>query len=217
MLRILLVEDNKVIANNIKKYIELDWHSVMIVENGIYAMEVGKHQAFDVIILDIMLPGVDGNTVCKTIRKTHPETPIIMTTAKGQLEDKLEWFSSWADDYIVKPFDIEELMARIIALLKRTNKKNILEYKNILLNKDQRKIYKNTKEVKCTMKEYLILELLLSNIWKAISRTDIIEEIWGNEKIYEEDAKLDVYISKLRKKFWKTSIETVHGYGYKLR
>lgn len=217
MLKILLVEDNKIIASNIKRYMELDWHYVMIVENWLYAMEVVKHQPFDVIILDIMLPWMDWITICKNIKNINPIIPIIMTTAKGQLDDKLEWFSSWADDYLVKPFDIEELMARIQALLKRTAKRNVVEYKNLVLHRDQKKVYKNNKELKFTLKEYLIVELLMMNIWKTISRTDIIEEIWWNDKIYEEDAKLDVYISKLRKKLWKTAIETVHWFWYKMK
>jgi len=89
-MKILLVEDNKTIGNNIKKYLELENHSVIWAENGLYALEVAKHQEFDVIVLDLMLPGMDGITLCKHIKKTHPETPIIMATAKGQLEDKLE-------------------------------------------------------------------------------------------------------------------------------
>ncbi len=215
-MKILLVEDNKTIGNNIKKYLELEHHEVIRAENGLYASEVLKRQMFDLIILDIMLPGMDGITLCKHIRKKHLTTPILMTTAKGELDDKLEWFACGADDYIVKPFDLKELDARINAIIKRLPSRNILEYKIIRLDKDQKKIFKNNKEIKTTLKEFQILEYLLDRIWRSISRTEIIEEIRGNDQIFEEDAKLDVYISTLRKKIGKTIIETIKGFGYQI-
>lgn len=215
-MKILLVEDNKTIGNNIKKYLELERNEVVRAENGLYASEIMKHHQFDVIILDIMLPGMDGITLCKHIRKDHPTTPIIMTTAKGELDDKLEWFACGADDYIVKPFDLKELDARISAIVKRTPTRNILAHKNIRLDKDQKKIFRNNKEIKTTLKEFQIFEYLLESAWRSISRTEIIEEVWGNDQIFEEDSKLDVYISTLRKKLGKTIIETIKGFGYQI-
>ncbi len=216
IMKILLVEDNKIIGNNIKKYLELEHHDIMRAENGLYASEIMKHHNFDVIILDIMLPGMDGITLCKLIRKDYPTTPILMTTAKGELDDKLEWFACGADDYIVKPFDLKELDARITAIVKRIPNKNILEHKTIRLDKDQKKIFKNNKEIKTTLKEFQILEYLLERKGRSISRTEIIEEIRGNDQMFEEDAKLDVYISTLRKKIGKTFIETIKGFGYQV-
>jgi DNA-binding response OmpR family regulator len=189
---------------------------VIWAENGLYASEIMKHHQFDVIILDIMLPWMDGITLCKHIRKDHPTTPILMTTAKGELDDKLEWFACGADDYIVKPFDLKELDARILAIVKRTPTRNILEHKNIRLDKDQKKIFRNNKEIKTTLKEFQIFEYLLESAWRSISRTEIIEEVWGNDQIIEEDSKLDVYISTLRKKLGKTTIETIKGFGYQI-
>ncbi len=215
-MRILLVEDNKTIGNNIKKYLEFERNDVVRADNGLYASEVMKHHEFDVIILDIMLPGMDGISLCKRIRKDHPTTPILMTTAKWELDDKLEWFACGADDYIVKPFDLKELEARILAVIKRTPTRNILEHKNIRLDKDQKKIFRNSKEIKTTLKEFQILAYLLEAKWRSVSRTEIIEEIRGNDQIFEEDAKLDVYISTLRKKLWKTIIETIKGFGYQI-
>ncbi len=215
-MKILLVEDNKTIGNNIKKYLELEHNEVIRAENGLYAFEVIKHQTFDVIILDLMLPWMDGIALCKKIRKESSATPIIMTTAKGELDDKLEWFSSGADDYIVKPFDLKELDARINAIVKRLPTRDILEHKNIRLDRNQKKIFKNNKEIRATLKEFQILEYLLEHKWRSISRTEIIEEIRGNDQIFEEDAKLDVYISTLRKKFGKTIIETIKGFGYQI-
>lgn len=214
-MKLLLVEDNKTIGNNIKKYLELEHHEVMRAENGLYAAEILKRHSFDIIILDLMLPGMDGITLCKQIRKNHT-TPILMTTAKGELEDKLEWFACGADDYIVKPFDLKELDARISAIVKRLPTRNILEYKTLRLEKDQKKIFKNNKEIKLTLKEFQIIEYLLDRVWRSISRTEIIEEVRGNDQIFEEDAKLDVYISNLRKKIGKTIIETIKGFGYQI-
>ena len=192
-----LVEDNVTIWENIKKYFELDGHAVLRVQNGSYANEVVKHQTFDLILLDLMLPGTDGIAIAKTIRKIQPQTPILMMTAKGQLEDKLEWFEVWADDYLVKPFDLEELEARIFALMKR--------------------VFKARSELKFSLKELQILELLMRNHGIAVSRLEIIEEIRWGEAGFQEDGKLDVYLSTIRKKIWKDSIETVKGFWYRLK
>ncbi len=215
-MNILLVEDHKVIANNIKKYLELEWNNILVVENWLYALEVVKHQIFDIILLDIMLPWLDGISICKKIRESQNDTPIIMTTSKWELEDKLEWFDYWADDYLVKPFDLKELSARINAINKRITTKDVIDYKNIRLDKDQKKVFKNNKEIKFTIKEFMILQLLLENIWRGLSRTTIVEDIWGNESIFEEDSKLDVYISNIRKKLWKTLIQTIKWFWYKI-
>ena len=117
-MQILVIEDNKSIANNIKKYLELSDYEVFVAENGLYGLEVAKKNDFDLMILDLMLPGMDWEKVCEEIKK-EKDIPVIMTTAKWQLEDKLEWFSVGADDYLVKPFDLEELEARIKVLTKR--------------------------------------------------------------------------------------------------
>ena len=151
-MNILLVEDNKTIANNIKKYLELDWNKITLAENWIYALEVFKHNIFDIVILDIMLPWIDGIQLCKKFKKINNEIPIIMTTAKWQLEDKLEWFNCWTDDYLVKPFDLEELDVRIKAIIKRSPQKDFIEYKDIRLDKDQKKVFKKNKEIKFTIK-----------------------------------------------------------------
>lgn len=215
-MNILLVEDHKVIAENIKKYLELEWNTIFIAENWLYASQVIKHKNFDLILLDIMLPWLDGISLCKQIKTIQPNIPIIMTTAKWEIEDKLEWFDCWADDYLVKPFDLQELSARIKAISKRSPDKDYIDYKDIRLDKGQKKIFKKNKEIKFTIKEFMIIELLFENIWRSISRTWIIEEIRGNESIFEEDSKLDVYISNIRKKLWKTLIETIKWFWYKI-
>lgn len=215
-MKILIIEDNKIIANNIKKYLELEWYEVLIAENWLYGFEVAKKNQFDLILLDWMLPGMDGAEICQKLKENN-DVPIIMTTAKWQLEDKLEWFDMWADDYLVKPFDLEELLARINVLVKRKYKEeNIFEKWNIKIDIKSKKVLKGNTEIKLTIKEYNILEILINNIWIAISRTDIIQEIWWWDSLFEWDGKLDVYISGIRKKIWKDFIQTVKWFWYKI-
>lgn len=215
-MQILVIEDNKTIANNIKKYLELDDNSVFIAENGLYGLEVARKNDFDIIVLDLMLPGLEWEKVCAEIKK-EKDIPVIMTTAKWQLEDKLEWFNVWADDYLVKPFDLEELEARIKVLTKRKqwDSKPIKKW-NISIDLKNREILKWNKEVKLTVKEYNILECLVKNIWIPLSRTDIIQEVWWWDSLFDDDGKLDVYISTLRRKLGKDIIETVKGFGYRV-
>ena len=213
---ILLVEDNQTIGQNIQKYLELEGYSVLWVQNWSYANEVVKHQEFDLVLLDLMLPGTDGLVVAKTIKQHQEQTRILMMTAKGQLEDKLEGFEVWADDYLVKPFDLEELVARIEALLRRSVQKDVVSYGVLTLDDLQKKIFKGWEEIKLSLKEFQILELLIRNKGMALSRLDIIEEIWGWDAGFEEDGKLDVYLSTIRRKIWKEMIETIKGYGYRL-
>ena len=213
---ILLVEDNQTIGQNVQKYLELEGYSVLWVQNWSYANEVVKHQEFDLVLLDLMLPGTDGLVVAKTIKQHQQQTRILMMTAKGQLEDKLEGFEVWADDYLVKPFDLEELVARIEALLRRSVQKDVVSYGVLTLDNLQKKIFKGWEEIKLSLKEFQILELLIRNKGMALSRLDIIEEIRGWDAGFEEDGKLDVYLSTIRRKIWKEMIETIKGYGYRL-
>ena len=215
-MKVLLIEDNKVIANNIKKYLELSDFEVLVCENWLFWLEVARHNDFDIILLDLMLPWMSWEEVCKKI-KADKDIPIIMTTAKWELEDKLEWFKLWADDYLVKPFDLEELEARIKALTRRTQNvdKPIIKW-NISFDIQNRKIMKWKKEIKLTVKEYNILEYLVKNIWIPVSRTDLIQEAWGWESRFDNDAKLDVYISMIRSKLGKNIIETIKWFWYKI-
>jgi len=215
-MKVLLIEDNKTIANNIKKYLELSDFEVLICENGLFWLEVARHNDFDIILLDLMLPWMSGEEICKKI-KAEKDIPIIMTTAKWQLEDKLEWFELWADDYLVKPFDLEELEARIKALTRRKqNESKPIKKWDISIDIQNRKIMKGDKEIKLTVKEYNILECLAKNIWIPLSRTDIIQEVWWWDSLFDDDGKLDVYISTIRSKLGKDIIETVKWFWYRM-
>ena len=212
---ILLIEDNKEIANTIAKYLILDHIQTDIANDGQQWLDMFLKKKYDVIILDLMLPKIDGVTLCKKI-KTLSTIPIIMATAKWQLEDKLEGFDVWADDYLVKPFDLEELSARIHALLRRNNMFDIFTRKDIEINLQKRNITKWWKKVYLTIKEFHIIEKLLENHGLPISRADIIEHVRWWEEVRLENWKLDVYISNIRKKLDKKFIQTILWFGYKI-
>lgn len=212
---ILLIEDNAEIANTIAKYLILDHKQVDIAADGQEWRDMAQRKEYDLIVLDLMLPKIDGITLCKKI-KAQSDTPIIMSTAKWQLEDKLEGFDVGADDYMVKPFDLEELSARIDALLRRNNKFTTFTWGDISIDVPKRSVKKGWEDVYLTIKEFHILEKLLDSYGLPTSRADIIEHVRGWEELWQENGKLDVYISNLRKKLDKELIQTIPGFGYKI-
>ncbi len=213
---ILLVEDQKDLAKNIKKYLELenniqvdlafDW------EQGFIMFEK-KH--YDFLLVDWMLPKMSWIELSSIIRKTR-DVPILMLTAKWQIEDKREWFWVWVDDYLVKPFDMDELVFRINAIYKRIEIQDKFKYWDLIVFFDKKVVIKSWIEVELTLKEFQILEMLVNNIWIAVSRTEIIDLIWWWDSVFEssQDWKLDVYISNLRKKLWKNLIKTIKWFWY---
>jgi len=212
--KILLVEDNKDISNNIKEYLELEDYIVDVAYDWEVWMDKALMKKYDLILLDLMLPSIDWLTIARKITRKI-KTPIIMLTAKDSINDKLTWFESWAIDYIVKPFDLRELEARIKVSLKE-NKSNIIEFNDIEINLDKREFKNKWEKVKITIKEFLIFQFLYINKDKVSTRTDIIECVWWESEIFDADPKLDVYISNLRKKLDKKIIETVKWIGYKM-
>ena len=214
MPKILLVEDNQQIAKNIKTYLGLEeGREITTSYDGEKGLMMAKMYDYDLILLDLMLPKIDGKSFCQTVRKTK-NIPIIVITAKSQLEDKLELFDLWADDYLVKPFDLSELFARAKALLRRGIKGNCFQFGDIVVDLPKKEVKKADSIVHLTLKEFQILELLIQNKGRTLSRTDIITELWGDDAIWEADNKLDVYISTLRRKLTKDLIITMKGYGY---
>ena len=213
---ILLVEDNTSIAWNIQQYLELHDFVVEVCHSWTEWLKLAKEKVYDCIILDVMLPGTDGFSILAEIRETK-QVPVIMTTAKWLIDDKQHGFDSWADDYLVKPFELKELLMRIQALLKRTQISDIVTFKGITINTEDNEIIKEWNEVKLTNKERLILSCLLDQQGHPTSRSDIVEFVRWWDSLRENDAKLDVYISNLRKKIDKELIETVKGFWYKIR
>ena len=216
MKKILLIEDNRDISRNIKEYFELEGYRVEVAYDGEVWIDKATENKYDLILIDLMLPKIDGFTIAKKLQRKI-KTPIIMTTAKDSIDDKLLWFENGALDYIVKPFDLRELEVRINILLKRNEStQDIIEFQDVEMNLEKREFKKNSILVNITQKEFLIFEYLYQNRSRVVTRTELIEYIWWESWLFESDSKLDVYISNLRKKLWKTIIETVKGVGYKI-
>lgn len=214
-MKILLIEDNKDISDNIKKVLELENTDFHITQKFDWEEAIKEFLLweFDLILLDLMLPKIDWITLCKRIRLTS-EIPIIMMTAKWLDDDKILWLESWADDYIVKPFKIRELQARIKSISKRLNideKKYLWDLEIDFTNKI---IKKDWTEVSLKLKEFQIFEYIYHK--KTLSKTQLIEFIWGRDDLFWDDNKLDVYIYSLRKKLWKDIIKTIKWFGYSI-
>lgn len=220
---ILVVEDDERISSFIRRGLEAEGYLVDVVEDGHSGVQKGM-APYDLIILDLMLPDQSGHEVYQTLRREQVHTPILILTAKDTLEDKLSGFDHGADDYLTKPFAFEELLARIKALLKRqpSYKKEadpVLQVADLLLDRSSREVRRGNKIIALTRKEFDLLEFLMSNPNKALSRTSILEQVWG----YHYDTMtntVDVYIGYLRKKVDSGSphklIQTVRDFGYKI-
>jgi len=222
--KVLVVEDEDSIRRFININLEKSGFQVLEAETGEKALEMAGLHNPEVIILDVMLPGIDGFEVCRRIRADYPEKIIIMLTAKGQDLDKIAGLELGADDYMVKPFNPLELVARIRTILRRTSKSNAqaengIQFKNLLLDLNSQKFFKNSREIDLTPTELSVLKIFMHNPGKAISRDDLLNSVWG--KNYFGDLKtLDVYIRRLREKIEDNPsepqfIETVWGFGYR--
>jgi len=178
-MKVLLIEDNREISRNIKKYLELDSWTVDIAFDGQTGLDMALRDDYSIVLLDGMLPLLDGFEVCKKIHEKK-DLPIIMITARDEVTDTITGLESGADDYLVKPFDLKELETRMFAVLRRSKKQAFKEivYENIVINLQQRKFEKNGNPVHIPLKEFLILEYLITNEGVAISRSDIIDHIW---------------------------------------
>lgn len=195
MASILIVEDEKPINELVKRNLQLVGHQCTPVYDGIAALSALENETYDLIILDIMLPGLDGFEVIRHVK----QTPVIFLTAKDNLADRIKGFSLGADDYLSKPFEMLELLARVEAILRRTKKSNrTFEDGEIKIDFNSRQIYRNGQLIECTPKEYKLLEVLVQNLNIALSRERLLELVWGYD--FEGDTRtVDVHIQKLRK------------------
>ena len=222
--RVLVVDDEKLIVKGIRFSLEQDGMDVDCAYDGEEALELAKSNAYDMILLDVMLPKMTGFEVCQQIRE-FSNTPIVMLTAKGEDMDKILGLEYGADDYITKPFNILEGKARIKAIMRRTGKKNddrdaekIIENRDMRLDCDGRRVYIKNREVNLTAKEFEVLELLMKNPNKVYSRENLLNIIWGSD--YPGDVRtVDVHIRRLREKIESTPSEPVYvhtkwGVGY---
>ena len=213
MASILIVEDEAAINELLKRNLQLVRHECTSVFDGKAAVSELQRQSYDLMILDIMLPGLDGFEVLKQAK----ETPTIFLTAKNSLSDRIKGFSMGADDYLTKPFEMLELLARVEAILRRTQKTaSCFEAGNVKIEFGSHQVFHNEQLVECTPKEYELLEALVNNCNIALSRERLLELVWGYD--FEGDTRtVDVHIQKLKKKLgWQDRIKTVYKLGYRL-
>ena len=218
-MRILIVEDEKKVASFIKKGMEEEYFTADIALDGKEGLKMATSKEYDAIIMDIMLPFIDGISLLKEIRKREIITPVLMLTVKDSLKDKVEGLDAGADDYLTKPFAFEELVARIRALLRRheSSKTPTLHVGELVLDLQSHKVLRGEQEILLTPKEYAILEYLMRNSNKVVSRTKLIEHVY--EYHFDPETNIiDVYINKVRAKvdnnFDKPLIHTIRGIGY---
>jgi len=212
---ILIVEDDEAISNLIKINLNMVGYESQQVFDGLEAFDLLKKEAFDLVLLDIMLPSMDGFEVMKRIKDLN--IPVIFLTAKNGLADKVTGLKSGAEDYIVKPFETIELLARIEIVLRRYSKNsNCIEFKNLKIYEEERIIKKEDEPIELTLKEFELMVLLVKNKNMAISREYLLEKIWGYEYM-GETRTIDTHIQKIRKKLDITdNIKTVYKIGYRL-
>ncbi|SEN21990.1 cell wall metabolism DNA-binding response regulator WalR [Peptostreptococcus russellii] len=228
MEKILILEDEIGIRSFVSINLKREGYEVIEAGTGSEAIEkLNSEKNISVALLDIMLPDMSGIEVCKYIRENHDNIGVIMLTAKSQEEDKIEGFVSGADDYIIKPFSIKELLARVAALIRRVKKNNDSKKNNLidsppfLLDQNKRKLFKNGEEVDLTPTEFSIVKYLMINDNKSLSRDQILEEVWGSVVLYDYKI-VDVNIRRIRNKIEDDPskpkyIQTIWGYGYSFR
>ncbi len=221
-MRILLVEDDEKLAGFLKKGFEEEQYAVDVYHDGDSGLYWAKEYSYDLIILDVMLPGKDGMMVCREIRKAGIVTPIMMLTARDSTEDKIKGLDIGADDYVPKPFAFEELLARIRALLRRTQqyKAHTLTVADLELDPASHKVTRAGQDISLTGKEYALLEYLMRNTGRIVTETNIIEHVWDMQTEPFTNV-VSVYIYHLRNKIdkhcEKKLIHTVRSLGYVLK
>ncbi|NCI46801.1 response regulator transcription factor [Sediminibacterium soli] len=224
-MHILIVEDEKKIADSLQKGLEELDYQVTVAYDGKIGEKLFFQQRFDLMILDINLPGINGLDLCQHIRQQNKQVPILMLTTFGSVADKVEGFDAGADDYMVKPFSFAELVVRIRALLKRSSQDvqpvgNLLQFADLEMNLDTKQVSRSGKPIALTAKEFLLLEYLLRNKKRVVSRADIGENVW-NIDFDTNTNTIEVYINYLRKKIDKDNpvklIHTQVGFGYILK
>lgn len=222
-MRILVVEDEHRIANMLKKGLEQERFAVDLAYDGNDGFDLASTENYDLIVLDLMLPGMDGLTICKNLRNKSLHTPILMLTAKGQTKDKVDGLDTGADDYVTKPFAFEELLARIRALIRRPKStlNNQLSVADLVLNTNNFEVKRANSILNLSSKEFSLLEYLLRHKNKIVPKQEIISHVWDyNADILENT--VEVYIRNLRNKIdlpfknKKPLIHTVRGFGYKI-
>ncbi|MCH5195205.1 MAG: response regulator transcription factor [Oscillospiraceae bacterium] len=222
MYKILVVDDEEHIREVLKEYAEFEGHEVEEANDGMQAIEMAKAKDYDIIVMDIMMPRLDGYSACKEIRK-YKQTPMMMLSARGEEYDKLFGFEIGIDDYVVKPFSPKEVMARINAIVKRnsaasaqTSQIEIEKFEGLEINFVSRNVYIDGEKANLTPKEYDLLFYLVRNKNIALTRNKLLEEVWGYD-FFGDDRTIDTHIKMLRNNLgpYRKFIVTLRGLGYK--
>jgi len=223
-MKILIVEDDLRVSELIQRGLEEQGFTTTLAYDGLFGKKLALQHKFDLIITDIILPKLNGIDLCKELKQSQPDTPIIMLTALGTTDDKVEGFDAGADDYLVKPFEMRELLARIRALLNRfqrtINTGNILKYADLEMNLHTKIVKRGDKEINLTPKEFNFLKYMLENPERVLSRVEIAEKVWDTH-FDTGTIFIDVYINYLRRKIEKDFdtklIHTKSGMGFILK
>lgn len=226
MKNILIVEDDKRIAQNISRGLTAEGYTTQIAHDGITGKQLALSENFDLVILDINLPALNGYQVCEQLRIYKPSLPVIMLTAYGEIEDKIEGLGKGADDYMVKPFDLRELQARVAALLRRTELANpvgrdsVLRIADLELNSGTKEVVRAGRSIELTAREFALLEYLMLNRGRVLSKMDLAEQVW-HLNFDPGTNVIEVYINYLRRKvdrdFESKLIHTRPGLGYVIK
>ena len=227
MKTILLVEDDRRIAQNISRGLTDEGYAMTTAYDGLEGRQLARAQAYDLLILDINLPGLNGYDLCRELRAENPYLPVLMLTALGEIEDRVTGLGVGADDYLVKPFDFRELLARVAACLRRADLRtkpdepdDIITVANLTLNRTTREVFRDQTVIELTTKEFVLLDYLMQHTGRAISRLELTEHVWRIP--FDTGTNVvEVYVNYLRKKvdrdFSPKLIHTRSGYGYVLK
>ena len=219
---ILVVEDEAKLAQFIKLELEFENYKVTVAPDGFTGLSSAREIQPDLILLDWMLPGISGPEICRRLRQTGDKVPIILLTAKDEVSDRVTGLDAGADDYVIKPFSIEELLARVRANLRRDSEEEseLLQFKDLTLNRSTREVFRDRRLIELTAKEFDLLEYLLSHPRQVLTRDQILERVWGYDFMGDSNI-IEVYVRYLRLKLEQLNesrlIQTVRGVGYVLK
>lgn len=219
-MKVLVVEDEHKIANSIKKGLEQERYTVDVAYDGVNGFDLASSEYYDLIILDRLLPGLDGVELCRNLRSKKIHTPVIFLTAKGQIEDRVEGLNAGADDYLIKPFAFEELLARVKALLRRpkSSTPSVLKAGDLSLDTSSYEVKRGNRAIMLSQKEFMLLSYLLHHPGKIITKDQIINHVWDYDANVLPNT-VEAYIKNLRSKIdkpfpGKPLIRTIRGFGY---
>jgi two-component system, OmpR family, response regulator len=216
-MRVLVVEDERKLADLLARGLREEGHAVDVASRGEDAVWMAQAAPFDAIVLDVMLPGLDGFAVCRKLRASEVWSPVLMLTARDAVEDRIEGLDAGADDYLAKPFSFDELLARLRALARRapSERPTMLKVGALRLDPAARRVWSGDEEVELSAKEFALLELFMRNPGTVLSRDQLLDGAW--DMSFERRSNvIDVYVRYLRNKLGRATIETVRGMGYRL-